>query len=188
MRLLSPLLGLLFFVSEAVLARRRHSRRQEGSEEKDRGSFAMLWRLILCAIVAAVALSSWRIGPRLPGGVPWGVVGAGVWLAGAALRWWSIWHLGRFFTVDVAVSADQRVVDDGPYRLVRHPSYTGLWLEAAGLGLAMGNLLSFLVLAGVVLLALRRRIRIEESALQTGLGEPYARYMQRTKKLVPFVY
>ena len=188
MSLVSPFVGVLFFVSEAFLARRRRSSRTEGSQNLDAGSLALLWRVITGAIVAAVALTSWRIGSRLPGGLPWGVLGAGVWAAGAALRWWAIWHLGRFFTVDVAVSAEQRVVDDGPYRLVRHPSYTGLWLEAIGLGLALGNLLGLLTLAIPVLLALLHRIRIEEQALRTALGEPYVRYCQRTRRLLPFIY
>jgi len=48
--------------------------------------------------------------------------------AGLMLRWWSVTHLGRSFTVDVAVSADQPVVDSGPYRWIRHPSYTGMLL------------------------------------------------------------
>ena len=182
------MLGLLFFVSEAALARRRHSQRQEGSQDQDRGSLVLLWRMITGAIVGAVVAAMLGIGPRLPGGVPWGWVGTGVWVAGAALRWWAIWHLGRFFTVNVAVAADQRVVDDGPYRFVRHPSYTGLWLEAAGLGLAMGNVLGFALLAVLVLLALLHRIRIEETALLASLGAPYALYLRRTKKLVPLVY
>ena len=184
----SPFLGLLFFVSEAALAWRRRSSREAGSRDLDAGSFALLWRVIGGAIMAAVALASWRIGPPLAGGVPWGAVGASVWAAGAALRWWAIWHLGRFFTVDVAVSTEQQVVDDGPYRLVRHPSYTGLLLEAVGLALALGNLLGFLVLVIPVLLVLLRRIRIEEQALRTALGEPYGTYCQRTRRLVPFVY
>ena len=184
----SPFLGLLFFASEAALAWRRRSSHEAGSRDLDAGSLALLWRVIGGAIAAAVTLAMWRIGPPLPGGVPWGVAGAGVWAAGAVLRWWAIRHLGRFFTVDVAVSAEQRVVDDGPYRLVRHPSYTGLLLEAVGLGLALGNLLGFVVLAVPVLLVLLHRIRIEEQALRTALGEPYVRYCQRTKRLVPWAY
>ena len=188
MSLVSPFLGLLFCVSEVSLAWRRRSSRTQGSQNLDAGSFALLWRVITGAIVAAVALASWRVGPSLPGGLPWGALGAGVWAAGAALRWWAIWHLGRFFTVDVAVSAEQRVVDDGPYRLVRHPSYTGLWLEAGGLGLTLGNLLGLLLLLIPVLLVLLHRIQIEEQALRATLGEPYVRYCQRTRRLVPFIY
>ena len=188
MNLVSPFLGLLYFASEAALARWRRSSRLESGENLDRGSLAWLWRVNLCAIALSVTVSTLGIGPRLPGAVPWGLVGAGVWVAGAALRWWAIWRLGRFFTVDVAVAAGQRVVDDGPYRLVRHPSYTGLLLESAGLGLAMNHVLGFALLVVPVLLVLLHRIRIEEQALRQGLGEPYVAYCQRTKRLVPWVY
>ena len=188
MNLVPPLLGLLYFASEAALARWRQSSRQGSGKDLDRGSLALLWRVNLCAIASSVVVSTLGIGPRLPGHLPWGLVGAGVWTAGAALRWWAIWHLGRFFTVDVAVAAGQRVVDDGPYRLVRHPSYTGLLLESAGLGFAMEQVLGFALLVVPVLLVLLHRIRIEEQALCSALGEPYMVYCQRTKRLLPWVY
>ena len=188
MNLVPPFLGLLYFASEAALARWRRSSRQKGGKSLDRGSLLLLWRVNLCAIALGVTVSTLGIGPRLPGGVPWGLAGAGVWAAGAALRWWAIRHLGRFFTVDVAVAAGQKVVDDGPYRLVRHPSYTGLLLESAGLGLAMDHVLGFALLVVPLLLVLLHRIRIEEQALRQGLGEPYAAYCQRTRRLVPWVY
>ena len=54
--------------------------------------------------------------------------------------------LGRFFTFDVRVVEDQHIVTSGPYKLVRHPSYTGMMLAFAGMGLALGNWLSLLVL------------------------------------------
>ena len=189
MNLVPPFLGLLYFASEAALARWRRSSRQEGSgEDMDRGSLALLWRVNLCSIALSVAVSTLGIGPRVPGDVPWAVVGAGVWAAGAALRWWAICHLDRFFTVDVAVATDHRVVDDGPYRLVRHPSYTGLLLESAGLGLAMGQVLGIVLLVVPVLLVLLHRIRIEEQALRSALGESYVTYCQRTRRLVPWIY
>ena len=121
MNFVPPSLGLLYFASEAALARWRRSSRQGSGEDMDRGSLALLWRVNLCAIALSVTVSTLGIGPRIPGDVPWGVVGAGVWAAGAALRWWAIRHLGRLFTVDVVVVSGQRVVDDGPYRRVRHP-------------------------------------------------------------------
>ena len=187
MSLASPFLGLLFFASEFALGRWRRSS-GAGGREMDRGSLSMLWRVIGVAITAAVLVSALRIGPRLPGGVPWGWAGVAVWVVGAALRWWAIRHLGRFFTVDVAVADGHRVVDDGPYRFVRHPSYTGLLLEFAGLGLALDNPLSLTLMIFPTLLALLHRIRIEETVLRTNLGEPYAAYMRRTKRLIPLVY
>jgi protein-S-isoprenylcysteine O-methyltransferase len=104
------------------------------------------------------------------------------------LRWYSIFFLGRFFTVDVAVAADQHVIDTGPYRFIRHPSYTGVLLAFLGLALCFGNAATLFMLVVPTTAVFLYRIRIEEAALQSGLGEPYKQYMQRTKRLLPFVY
>jgi protein-S-isoprenylcysteine O-methyltransferase len=109
-------------------------------------------------------------------------------VAGIALRWWAIIHLGRFFTVNVAIAADHRVVDDGPYRFVRHPSYTGALMSFVGLGLTTGNWLAAVVLVVPISVAFLRRITIEERVLAAALGEPYRAYAARTKRLVPFLY
>ena len=94
-------------------------------------------------------------------------------------------HLGRFFSVDVAIAQDHQVVDTGPYRVVRHPSYTGLLLQCAGLGLALGTVLSLFLIVVPTFLVLFYRIQVEEKALLTNLGESYAAYIQRTKRLLP---
>jgi protein-S-isoprenylcysteine O-methyltransferase Ste14 len=110
-----------------------------------------------------------------------------MWL-GVGLRQWAVWTLGRFFTVEVRVAPDQTVVDDGPYRWVRHPSYTGLLLSLVGLGLALGNWLSVLALAIVPSVGLVIRIRVEERELLVALGDPYREYAARHRRLVPGVW
>lgn len=177
---ITSLLGTAMLVSELILARRWRS---AGARGEDRGTLRMLWIVILGAVFSGYAVAGW--GPRLPVGVPWPWVGAGVFGVGAALRWWSIRHLGRFFTVDVAVAADHRVVQDGPYRWVRHPSYSGLLLEFLGLALVPGALLPVPVMLVPITAALWWRIRVEEAALLGSLGESYAAYMRGTKRLVP---
>ncbi len=122
-------------------------------------------------------------------GLPWWLwLLLGLLLLGLLLRWWSIIHLGRFFTVDVVIAADHRVVDSGPYRLIRHPSYTGALLIIAGVALCFGNFVSALVLSIPNVALLMQRVRIEETALSQGLGEPYRAYISRTKRLIPGVY
>ncbi len=148
----------------------------------------LLWIVITASIAAGVWLAMRGIGPRLPAGFPWGWISLGIFAAGTVLRWWAIHYLGRFFTVDVAVAADHRIVDTGPYRLVRHPSYTGLLLQFAGLSISLGNGMSVAVIILPTLLALLYRIRVEEKALRTGLGEAYAVYMQRTARLIPWIF
>jgi protein-S-isoprenylcysteine O-methyltransferase Ste14 len=75
----------------------------------------------------------------------------------------------------------------GPYRLIRHPSYTGLLILFLGYGLCLTNWLSLLVLMGCALIGLGYRINVEEHVLEARLGQPYHEYMRRTKRLIPFV-
>ena len=115
-------------------------------------------------------------------------VGLALMLAGLLLRWWAIVHLGRFFTVNVAVASDHRVVDTGPYRLIRHPSYTGILLTCLGVGLCFGNFASLLVIVVPIVALALKRMRVEEAALAGALGDDYRTYMSHTKRLIPGVY
>jgi protein-S-isoprenylcysteine O-methyltransferase len=80
------------------------------------------------------------------------------------------------------------VIDSGPYRFVRHPSYTGALIAFVGFGLCLGNWLSLLLITLPISAAFLWRIRVEERALLEALGDNYRAYMERTKRLLPFVY
>ena len=131
---------------------------------------------------------------RLPGaalaGAGWPLFVAGLVLmcAGIALRQWAVATLGRFFTIDVRVQPGQTVVDRGPYRRVRHPSYTGLILTFLGFGLALGNSAALAVAFLVPTAGLVYRIYFEERALLEGLGEPYRRFAEGRRRLFPGVW
>lgn len=118
--------------------------------------------------------------------VAWG--GIVVMLLGIALRIWASRVLGRYFTRTLRVAADQSVVSDGPYRVVRHPGYLGDILMWSGAAFATLNWLAFAGLTLAALLAYSYRIRVEEAMLQETLGEPYRAYMTRTWRLFPFIY
>ena len=178
--------GLLF--SEVGLALWRRSSRTAGSAGRDASSLRVLWIFIMSAIGAGVWLAASGVGPRLPWAREMGWISVAIFAAGTTLRWWAILYLGRFFTVDVAVAADHRVVDTGPYRLVRHPSYAGLLLQFTGMALALGRMVSVAVVLIPIFLALSYRIKVEERALRDGLGNDYAAYMERTKRLVPWMF
>jgi protein-S-isoprenylcysteine O-methyltransferase Ste14 len=107
---------------------------------------------------------------------------------GIVLRIWAIVHLGRFFTVDVTIQEGQRVVQDGPYRFVRHPSYSGSMIALLGLACLTFNWLGFFVIMVCSFIAFARRISVEEKVLLQNLGEEYRRYVGRTKKLIPGIY
>ena len=114
------------------------------------------------------------------------VAGMAVALAGLLFRWYSIWYLGESFTSVVATRPDQRVVNTGPYRWIRHPSYTGALLTVVGFLTCLTNPLALL---GFVfpLIGYGYRIRVEEQTLVRNLGEPYRSYMGQTKRLIPFI-
>ena len=110
-----------------------------------------------------------------------------MWL-GLALRVWAVAALGRAFRTTVEVDAGQAVVSSGPYRWVRHPSYTGLLLIVAGCGLASGHWLALIVCVVLPLPALVRRIHVEEAEMVGVLGDPYGEYQRRTKRLIPGIW
>jgi len=187
MNLPSPaLLGALFGASELALA--LFLRAKPGSSAQDKGSLRILWLVIAASIGLAILAVT-----RLPGlGFPDSAisypVGVALFFCGLFLRWFSIFYLGRFFTVNVAIAADHRVVDTGPYRYVRHPSYTGALLAFVGYGICLSNFASLLIILLPVSAAFHHRMRIEESALSHALGQAYTQYCTRTKRLLPFVY
>jgi protein-S-isoprenylcysteine O-methyltransferase Ste14 len=116
------------------------------------------------------------------------VVGIVIFSAGEALRVWSKVALGRYFTYTVQTSSDQPVITSGPYRFVRHPSYTGILLIAIGIGAALGNWLGLGALTLLTLVALAYRIHVEEIALLEDLGDRYRTYAEHHKRLIPFVW
>ena len=104
------------------------------------------------------------------------------------LRIWAIRTLGRFFTSTVHIAADHRVVEDGPYRWLRHPSYTGALLVPVGIAIASQSALglALALLAGAP--AYLYRIGVEEKALTESLGKAYGDYRTRTRRLIPFLF
>jgi protein-S-isoprenylcysteine O-methyltransferase len=124
----------------------------------------------------------------LPHGRMFASAGVVLFAAGLILRWWAIITLGRFFTVDVTIEKDHELVERGPFRVVRHPSYTGVLLAFVGLALTFRNWAALLVILMPIGAAFIHRMNVEEDALSRALGSRYAEYMKRTKRLMPFVY
>lgn len=102
-----------------------------------------------------------------------------------ALRVWAIVTLGRLFKFVVVIQDGHRVVTSGPYRLLRHPSYTGALAGFLGTGIALDSWLSMLALVLIPLLAIGVRIHVEEAELARALGQEYRAHAGRTRRLVP---
>ncbi len=161
--------------------------RRGDAQNRDRGSFFAA----IAAIGAGywITFSLWSLDRAIWPLGEWALwTGAAAALAGMALRVWSVATLGRYFTYVVMVSPDQKVVETGPYRLLRHPSYSGGLLTGVGIGLSLRFGLAPLVIGATTLAGYLIRMRVEERALAEGIGEPYRAYMSRTKRLIPFIW
>jgi protein-S-isoprenylcysteine O-methyltransferase Ste14 len=115
-------------------------------------------------------------------------LGVLVFAAGLLLRAWAVRTLGRYFKFTVVIQPDHRVVDSGPYRRIRHPSYTGLLMVELGLGIMLGTWLSIPACLLPPLIAFSIRLVTEERVLARELGEPYRVYMAHTHRLVPGIW
>jgi len=173
---------LLWMILELIASRTKQS--GDRSHARDRGSYGLIVALLFVGLTLDFTLSA-----RLPqAAIVWRpslvfFSGIGLMLAGVAFRWWAIAALGKSFTFDVAVQSGQKVVDSGPYRYIRHPSYTGALMTQLGIGLSLGNWAGLLALMLCMGIAYAYRISVEEQALAAALGAPYQQYMRRTRRM-----
>ena len=180
-------LGLIYLVSEILLTLTRRSHSKSGTKQ-DRSTLGIIWLVIAVSIMAGIFVARSFPAAALPHGRMFASAGVVLFVAGLILRWWAIITLGRFFTVDVTIERDHELVERGPFRIVRHPSYTGVLLAFMGLGLSLGNWAALLVILIPIGAAFVHRMNVEEDALSRALGPRYAEYIKRTKRLVPFIY
>ncbi len=87
----------------------------------------------------------------------------------------------------MSVKAAQRLVTTGPYRYVRHPAYTGLFIYFTGVAFVLTDLYIWFIIIGYVCAIVWRRIRMEERSLREHFGDEYRAWRRRTKYLIPFV-
>ena len=116
-------------------------------------------------------------------------VAAGIVLivAGAILRRYCFYALSTSFTGVVRVKEGQEIIQSGPYRFIRHPSYTAAILMFIGVGVALESWLSVAILFIAHCYLYGRRVVAEETALVQTLGSAYSDYMLRTKRFIPFI-
>jgi protein-S-isoprenylcysteine O-methyltransferase len=179
-------LALTWVASEFWIGRKRAA---DGGKAHDRGSLQVLHVAIWGSVFVAVWLSRKGIGRydenlRIP--LFW--TGCALMVAGMAFRWWAVRVLAEYFTVDVGIREDHKLVRSGPYRVLRHPSYTGSLATFYGFALALGSAWSLLLVAVVVTAAFLWRIRVEERALIAAFPRDYPAYARETRRLIPFVW
>ena len=154
----------------------------------DRKSALGIFLGMIVPLLTAVLHYGYRQQWQPPPLSPATILGAALVVGGLSLRLVAICTLGRYFTATVQVQEGQTVVQTGPYRLLRHPSYTGALMVAGGVTVALGSWLGLVLIATIAVPAYLHRIAAEEKTLSNEFGEPYSEYCRKTRRLIPFLY
>jgi len=181
-----PQLWFVVFVSVLANVFQPSYRPFESSRtSEDRGTGRqILWTVYATQILAVTELV-YRRRVSLP--LDWVTTITAIMIAfGLILRIWAVVSLGRWFTWNVTVQPGQVLVKEGPYRVIRHPSYMGAWLVFVGSCMLFRSYVAALVASILLLLAFLRRIRHEESLMLATFPQ-YEAYKETTGSLIPRV-
>jgi protein-S-isoprenylcysteine O-methyltransferase Ste14 len=177
------LAAIVTFMVVAQLSRTRGVARRGETLARSRG----LAHYVAYFFFVPYVVIATRPGPKIDVPEPLGWLGLALVVLGVAVSLWAIATLGRHYDLELEIHRDHELVRNGPYRLVRHPLYTGLGLHFAGACLATGNLL---LIAGTLLVtypALYLRAKTEERLLRERFGPAYDEYARKVGMLVPLL-
>ncbi len=142
--------------------------------------------LIVGGVIGAIPAHGYEGALRLwylPYKTVWPTIG--LIAIGFAFAWWARIWLGALWSGQVTKKENHRVVDTGPYRIVRHPIYTGILLSVYATMALKGTVLS-LAAAVIITIGLWMKARLEERFLREDLGAAYDAYRARVPMLMPF--
>jgi protein-S-isoprenylcysteine O-methyltransferase Ste14 len=177
----------IWIVSETLLQIFMRTRRSKGTIQ-DRGSLFVLLAGLFGSVWLAIGYGESH--PRtMFGGAEWlRIVALALMVTGLVIRWTAILSLGRSFSTNVAIRTTQTLHTSGLYRWVRHPSYTGMLITFASIGIWERNWVSLALTTILPMLALQYRLHVEEQALTSAFGEQYTRYCLQTRRIIPGIY
>lgn len=164
-----------------------HLKKQSKQEKK---SFFFILQFILLIIILNFVFGWLQIGTLEDSATQniLNYVGITLYIIGLSLRYVSIIHLGRFFTRNVAVSDTHELISTGPYTILRHPLYLGLFLLSTSVPLFFSNILLTPIAYLLMGYILNHRMTLEEHILETSLGQSYKNWKQSRYKFIPFIY
>lgn len=191
--LIRPLLGLMFAAFMGVRFYNHNKAMTEGGEfeykepnpvvlQTIRMVVGFGWLVSLGLYFFKPVLVEWASFP-LPDAVRW--AGLALGYLSVPLVWWTEFSLGKNFNTTLHLREDHTLVTAGPYRWVRHPMYTSLFMLTLALLLASANLLVGLPALGGLLVIVINRVGREEKVMQEQFGDDYRQYMQRTGRFLP---
>lgn len=165
----------------------RQKGRSKVASSGDRGSLWLLYGLITLGYALSFSIGATKIG-RI---YPWNTffaLGMVLILLGLTVRIYSILTLKQFFTYSVAKVENQKIVETGLYKFIRHPGYLGQLMIFFGISTSLSNWLSVLLMMTTVTAGYLYRIKVEEKFMLKEMGEDYREYQARTKRIIPLIF
>jgi len=158
-------------------------------EKTEQGTTSVLMCIVVASHILPVGFRNLQIGQiEVQEKVEW--ICVALIVLGYLLRYWSMSALGVFFTRTLKMQGNQKLIQDGPYSMVRHPGYAANLLVYISLGIACSHNILYIIISVVALsYGHMRRIYAEESMLElSDIGQEYKVYKKRTNALIPFVF
>lgn len=157
------------------------------SKGKDKYSYFIIWGVISVAITASILIAT-NIDFQILDSALLKYAGGILIITGVILRFSAIRTMGKLFTVNLTINKNHRLIDNGLYKFIRHPAYSGTILSFIGLALSSNNWVCLPVILLPIIVVFLYRIHIEEKLLLQQSGLSYAMYMKTTKRLIPFIF
>jgi protein-S-isoprenylcysteine O-methyltransferase Ste14 len=179
-------ISYLYGLFEVFMNLRQRSKGKVTST-RDKGSLWLLYGLITLGYALSFSIGATKMGRVYP----WNTffaLGMLLMVIGLTVRIHSILTLKQFFTYSVAKVENQKIIETGLYKFIRHPGYLGQVIIFFGISTSISNLLSIFVMMVLVTLGYVYRIRVEERFMLEELGEGYVNYQARTKRIIPKIY
>jgi len=175
--------GWIIFTLYWEIAKKKATAATSSESAASRGVHVLMTNLGLL-LVAAPLVGLGRYMPILPS-VMW--IGLAVEAIGLFIAIWARIHLGRNWSGEITIKVDHQLIRSGPYKLLRHPIYTGILAMYLGTAVVTGE---WLAVIGVVLVvfAYWRKIRLEEANMVVAFGADYDAYRRESWALVPGLY
>jgi len=184
--MLYPIVCILWLSSEILLNRILRAKKED-KQKADRQSLLAMWITIMIVMPIAHFVSMKYPAP-ISNYEGTSFIGIGLIIAGMLYRFVAIYTLGRYFTVNVTIRTDHKIVKQGLYKYVRHPAYFGSLLSFFANGIALNNWYSWVITFIPVFIAFTYRMKVEEELLIENFGQEYIDYKNQTKRLIPFIY
>ncbi len=160
------------------------------SKAKKKTDRYTIWLIILVSSIGQiVSLIDWAYFPSLnKTNNSWMVIGAFLLVAGTTFRLYAINILGKYFSSTVQIKNDHKIITAGPYKFLRHPSYTGAYIAMLGSAVFLNSIIGTLIFGIGMLFVYRLRIIAEEQTLIQNFKDDYLNYSKRTYKMFPLVW